>query len=155
ADGGAVLEGPKFQRHSLVRFGNSGSVRFSPDDKLVAFVDRQFAAIRLWEIATNREVAVLNLTWPNFVRFSNDRQTLLAATDRAVRIWNLTAAREKIDLGTHVGGVSGAAFSPDGKLLASACNDRTARIYDAATGRLVQELTGLGAEVASVAFSPD
>src|SRR5262245_50588108 len=45
-DGSTVLTVPDFRRHSLVRFGNAGSPRFSPDDKLVAFVDKQFGAIR-------------------------------------------------------------------------------------------------------------
>src|SRR5262249_16396823 len=136
----------------------------SPDDKLVAFDHGQFGAIRLWEVATNREVADLTAPTagpPSFVRFSKDGQALLAASTRsaasaaAVRVWNLAAAREKREVKAHVGGSHSVAFSPDGKLLASAGNDRTVRIWDSATGQLVHELTGFGAEVETVAFSPD
>jgi WD40 repeat protein len=158
AAGGAVLAGPRLQPITSARFGPAVSVRFSRDDKLVAFFDRQSAAVRLWERAANREADVLKLPkagWPNFARFSKDGQTLVASVGDTVRIWGLTAAREKRVLEPHVGGTPTVAFSPDGKLLASAGNDRTVRIWDPATGRLVKELADLHGEVEPVAFSPD
>jgi WD40 repeat protein len=51
--------------------------------------------------------------------------------------------------------VTGVAFSPDGRLLASSSWDRTVKVWDAATGRLVHTLAGHRREVSRVAFSPD
>jgi len=55
----------------------------------------------------------------------------------------------------HVGSaVSAVAFSPDGKLLASAADDKTVRLWDVNTGRQLQVLTHSHA-VSSISFSPD
>jgi WD40 repeat protein/uncharacterized protein YjbI with pentapeptide repeats/Mrp family chromosome partitioning ATPase len=48
-----------------------------------------------------------------------------------------------------------AAFSPDGQRIATGASDKTARIWDAATGKTILSLEGHEASVRSVAFSPD
>ncbi|NEA57206.1 helix-turn-helix domain-containing protein [Streptomyces sp. SID13666] len=55
----------------------------------------------------------------------------------------------------HTGPVNAVAFSPDGRLLASASSDGTVRLWSVADHRTVAALTGNGAPVRSVAFSPD
>jgi RNA polymerase sigma factor (sigma-70 family) len=55
----------------------------------------------------------------------------------------------------HGGALNGAAFSPDGRLLATGGADKTVRLWDAATGRPLAVLRGHTWWVSSVAFSPD
>ena len=63
--------------------------------------------------------------------------------------------RERLDLG-HDDAVLSAAFSPDGKRIVTASSDKTARVWDAATGQPIGEpLKGHDDAVSSAAFSPD
>src|SRR5262249_8389829 len=131
-------------------------VAFSPDSQLLAIPSIQFGVVRLWNVSMNREVAVLNHPGdPRWVAFKGDGQALVTADPRSVRIWNLAGGEEKRVLTGHEGGVPGLAFSPDGKLLASAGKDMTAAIWDPITGQLLHRLTGFGGVLHAVAFSPD
>src|SRR5262249_49074741 len=47
------------------------------------------------------------------------------------------------------------AFSPDGRLLATAANEQDVFLWDAATGKQVRKLPGHGNGVHALAFSPD
>jgi WD40 repeat protein/serine/threonine protein kinase len=55
----------------------------------------------------------------------------------------------------HRGPVAGVALSKGGNLVASASSDRTARIWEAATGRVVHTLEGHAEGIHCIAFSPD
>jgi WD40 repeat protein len=60
-----------------------------------------------------------------------------------------------IELTGHTGLVVALAYSPDGRTLASASADGTARLWDVATGRLLTKLQSPYERATCVAFAPD
>ena len=58
-------------------------------------------------------------------------------------------------LAGHTGAVNSVAFSPDGARVSTASEDKTARVWNAATGELLHTLTGHTDAVFAAPFSPD
>lgn len=75
-------------------------------------------------------------------------RTLLAEAMRSVEA-------ERLSLNGHFYGVAAAAFSPDGKRVATAGFDEDAIVWDAATGDVVAALRGHQESLQTVAFSAD
>jgi WD40 repeat protein len=58
-------------------------------------------------------------------------------------------------LAGHTAYLAAAAFTPDGRLVASGSNDRTLRLWDVATGKELHICRGHGDQVCAIAFAPD
>ena len=105
------------------------------------------------------DVSTIRFEQPNRITtlaFSPNGGLLAGATeaDTTVKLWDVGREREARQLFGHTGEVTSIAFSPDGALIATASEDRTVRVWDAATGgelRVIQH----GTPVAAVGFSRD
>jgi WD40 repeat protein len=142
---------------AFAAFGISGvlNAAFSPDGKILATVYND--KVQLWDIATRRKVAP-PITFKGGdmfdAAFSPSGKVLAVVQDGTVRLWDIATRRQ---VGPPIaGGLPAAvAFSPSGKLLATADNDGTVRLWDIATRRQVGPPIVTGGEgVVGVAFSP-
>jgi TolB-like protein len=75
--------------------------------------------------------------------------------DNSARLWDTATGQQVSVLQGHADIVLNAAFSPDGRRIATASSDSNGRIWDAATGQEIAALQGHADRVLSVAFSSD
>jgi RNA polymerase sigma factor (sigma-70 family) len=125
------------------------SVTFSPDGKRLAAGGD---VVRVWDTGTWGVVQ----TFPQQVRrlaFLGDGNTLAVASGAVVRLLDVKTGKERRPSGAPESQLSSAAWSPDGRTVATGVWYGTTRLWDAATGKALHHV---GVTLpGNVAFSPD
>jgi WD40 repeat protein len=162
------------QRLKLDDFNNPvTSIAFSPDSALLATGegDRMGfdGSTKIWNIGTGKLLVEFSQETQSPMPVNagvfgidfNPDGTLLATThgNGNVQLWDMINKQEKIVLNEY--NMFGVTFSPDGTILAiSGCLDETCRtavirLWDVATGELLETLNGNTAYITNITFNPD
>jgi len=146
--------------HTIVRHGWSeqcgpGLVEISPDDRFVA-VQTFHDQVCVGRTDSAARVAVYTrpgqLSSAAFNPAGN--RLALGFLDSTVTVLNVATNKPVLQLVGHTRGVTGVAYSPDGRYIATTSADNTTRIWDATTGQLMQTDRD-NAPTGRPTFSPD
>jgi WD40 repeat protein len=151
--------------HQLVAHEGLCCFAFSPKGDRLASSGRD-GVIRLWDVATRKEVSRLATAKPDAavwsLAFSPDGKTLAAGCwSGTVRLWDTGSGKllHEITVVDWIFAISAVAFAPDGKVLAASGAGGDIHLISLATGKQVRMIKGRQMRNQSgfdcLSFSPD
>jgi WD40 repeat protein/serine/threonine protein kinase len=159
ADGIARLWDAETGRQTGMQFRHDGAVTavaISRDGRRAATGDADgFASV--WDLTTGRAILprIIVGAAVTIVALSPDGSNLLAAAGPDAHLWNATTGEPAGLRATYRQDITDAAFSLDGRLIATVSLDGTGSIWNLDTEDWADESMHHGSGVLGVAFSPD
>jgi WD40 repeat protein/DNA-binding SARP family transcriptional activator len=160
---GTLLGSYAIVRDEISRYfiGHVGAGGFfqveSPDARLGLAVESSGRA-KLRALATGDVLATMGRQVMSGAFDPTGARAALGDARGNVTIWDVTDGRRPaplVSFAAHKGIVGALAFSPNGRFLATAGEDTTAKLWDLRTGQRVLTLSGAARRLSVVAFSPD
>lgn len=128
-------------------------LEFSPDGKSLVSLGKGDDIMKIWDVDSGREIKVFKDQ--HFIgdnEFSPDGKILAAANQQGILLMNGRTWETIIQLKD---GENPIAFSPDGRMIASACGDETIKVLDITKEKPIRTFFGHSDDPYAVAFSAD
>jgi WD40 repeat protein len=139
---------------------DSGLNCWLPDSSAVA-VTQSIAAraeVQVYSALSGKQVGQIRMPSPPMGAVAcsaNPAGDWVAAGDASGNVILRLATGTLVPLAGHSDAITAIASSPDGRYLAAASDDGTARVWNASSGQLISVLSGGGGPVSGVSFGPD
>lgn len=140
------------------------SVDISPNGKLAIAACAAEASVQMWKLDTGAEIAPGDQAWLDLgdrsgilwsAQFSPGGDRMLTIGGNDAQLWDIESRKQMVRFTPH-GTVASADLSPNGELMVTGSWDRSAKIWDVATGKAIRKLDGVHQGfINSVEFSPD
>jgi WD40 repeat protein len=169
---------------TLVRYASSmqcwdvtsGKVRWTATTAKDGFVQAKFlpggntvvtghssGRLRQWDVRTGKEQKVIRTTFDGTISLmvlSSDGKTLATSSNsnginQKVYLWDAATLTPKAVQPGHTQQIVVAAFSPDGRIVATSGRDRTVRFWEPRTGKLIRTIETPTNACRSLVFTPD
>ena len=135
------------------------ALAFSPDGRKLFISTGAYQGSALWDVDTGGKLADVEIaTTVRSVMFSADGKLLLTSGQHGAlgaQLWNGETGRPLRTLVGHTDWPLSAAFSPDGKFIASGSKDGTARLWQTESGKELLRLISLNEGRDWIAVTPD
>jgi eukaryotic-like serine/threonine-protein kinase len=160
SEGGIKLWNTETRESTALRLPERGVsvLALSPDGGTLVTGSGWDRTLRWWDLRHGTNV-VREGDCERILFSANSQLAAAFSRDNRVEIWDVAARSVRTNfvaepaLAPAVSGAQ-ASFSPDGRLLAIACQDDTVRLWDVGSAKQIGALIGHKQSVVSVAFSP-